>query len=225
MKNSICKLYIGVVVIALCGQGAYADKRATADELLKASNGECVKPPAKEGVYSFVHCPVEGLSAVRTKDGKWGYVNKQGKIVIQPQYQMADWFVGGLARVRKDGQWGLIDKTGKVVIPIKYTQADNFLEGASAMAVQKGSKYGLVNRSGVEITKIEYEAYILFTHKDDLALVKKGGKYGFMNMAGKIVIPIKYDKSASFSFGDKDKVQVTLNGEKFYIDKKGNRVK
>lgn len=138
---------------------------------------------------------------------------------------MADWFVGGLARVRKDGKWGLIDKTGKVVIPIKYTQADNFLEGASAMAVQKGSKYGLVNRSGVEITKIEYEAYILFTHKDDLALVKKGGKYGFMNMAGKIVIPIKYDKSASFSFGDKDKVQVTLNGEKFYIDKKGNRVK
>lgn len=225
MKNSIHKLYVGIAVVALCGQVACADKRATDDEIQKASNGECVKPPVKEGEYAFVHCPLEGLSVAITQDGKWGYINEKGKVVIEPQYQAADWFYGGLARVRKDGKWGLINKKGKVVVPIEYTEVGHFLEGTSAMWVQKGSKYGLVNRSGVEITKIEYETSIIFLHKDDLALVKKDGKYGFMNMAGKIVIPIKYDKSASFSFGDKDKVQVTLNGEKFYIDKKGNRVK
>lgn len=215
MKNSIRKLYIGVAIIALCEQGAYAN------------NGidECVKPPAKE-IYTEMTCLVEGLSVVRTKDGKWGYVNKQGKVVIQPQYQGADWFYGGLAKVRKDGKWGLINKTGKVVLPIQYTEVGNFMQGTLPVTmVEKSRKFGLINRSGVEITKLEYEAPIIFTHKDDLALVKKGGKYGFMNIAGKIVIPIKYDKSASFFFGDKDKVQVTLNGEKFYIDKKGNRVK
>ncbi|PGH37815.1 MAG: hypothetical protein CRN43_18915, partial [Candidatus Nephrothrix sp. EaCA] len=42
-------------------------------------------------------------------DGKWGYINKAGKIVIKPQFEDARWFQEGLARIKLGGRWGYID--------------------------------------------------------------------------------------------------------------------
>ncbi len=53
------------------------------------------------------------------KDGKWGYIDKTGKIIIDPQYDDAWPFSEGLAAVmivdEETGKWGYIDKTGKYV--------------------------------------------------------------------------------------------------------------
>ncbi len=49
----------------------------------------------------------EGLAKVN-KDGKWGFINKEGEIVIPPQFDEAVDFSEGLARVEKDGKWGII---------------------------------------------------------------------------------------------------------------------
>jgi hypothetical protein len=47
--------------------------------------------------------------------GRWGYVNKSGEIVINPQFDRAEAFTQGLAPVRI-GRWGYVDNSGKVVI-------------------------------------------------------------------------------------------------------------
>ncbi|MBQ1979963.1 MAG: WG repeat-containing protein, partial [Alistipes sp.] len=49
-----------------------------------------------------------------------------------------------------------------------------------------------------------------------------GGKYGFIDKIGNVVISLKYDFVGSFFKG---KAKVKLNGETFYIDKNGNRIK
>jgi len=49
------------------------------------------------------------------KDGKWGYIDNTGRIVIKPQFDEARDFSEGLARVTIDGKFGYIDKTGKYV--------------------------------------------------------------------------------------------------------------
>ncbi|WP_071189104.1 S-layer homology domain-containing protein [Trichormus sp. NMC-1] len=49
--------------------------------------------------------------------------------VIPPQFESADTFVEGLARVQKDNLWGYIDKTGKFVIPPRFDEANSFSEG------------------------------------------------------------------------------------------------
>ena len=63
----------------------------------------------------------EGLAAVRAADGKLGYIDKTGKIVIPPQFLYARPFSEGLAAVSNDQfAFGYIDAHGKVVIPLMY---------------------------------------------------------------------------------------------------------
>ena len=61
----------------------------------------------------------KGLARV-SKDGKWGFVNKQGKVVIPIKYDLVYnignfrkfGFSEGFADVEKDGLCGVIDKQG-----------------------------------------------------------------------------------------------------------------
>ena len=34
----------------------------------------------------------EGMAALRTVDGKWGYINRAGKVVIRPRFSAASEF-------------------------------------------------------------------------------------------------------------------------------------
>ena len=52
--------------------------------------------------------------------GKWGFIDKTGSFVINPQFDFAWSFSDGLAAVRigdyETGKYGFIDKTGSFVI-------------------------------------------------------------------------------------------------------------
>lgn len=64
-------------------------------------------------------CTSDGLIAICV-DNKWGYVNTDGKIVIEPQYEDAKSFSNGVAAVCKNGIWGFIDKDNNLVIDYQY---------------------------------------------------------------------------------------------------------
>jgi len=49
------------------------------------------------------------------QDGKLGYIDKTGQIVINPQFDWASSFFEGLARVWIGGKSGYIDKAGEYV--------------------------------------------------------------------------------------------------------------
>ncbi len=61
----------------------------------------------------------EGLAAVKT-GGKWGFIDKSGKLVIPATWGEAEPFYEGLARVETGGKWGFVDKSGKLVIPAMW---------------------------------------------------------------------------------------------------------
>ena len=63
--------------------------------------------------YDFVDSFSERLARV-VKNGKYGFVDKKGKIVIPLKYDNAGSFSEGLAWVEKDGKEGFVDKKGKV---------------------------------------------------------------------------------------------------------------
>ena len=50
----------------------------------------------------------QGVSAVKI-DGKWGFINEQNQLVVQPMYQEVALYSEGLAAVKLDGKWGFID--------------------------------------------------------------------------------------------------------------------
>ena len=60
---------------------------------------------------------------------KYGFIDKNGKVVIEPQFDNVEDFIEGFWKVEKDGKWGFIDKNGKVVIEPQYDYVRDFSEG------------------------------------------------------------------------------------------------
>ena len=59
------------------------------------------------------------LAAVRI-DGRYGFIDRTGKIVIAPQYEAAGPFTGDYAEVQVNGRSGAIDRTGRIVVPAEF---------------------------------------------------------------------------------------------------------
>ena len=56
----------------------------------------------------------EGLGRIESA-GKWGYVDKQIRMVIEPQFTMAGDFREGFAPVEINRKWGYINSSGDLV--------------------------------------------------------------------------------------------------------------
>src|ERR1035441_6208609 len=69
--------------------------------------------------------------------GRWGFVNKSGETVINPQFDRAEVFAEGLAPVRM-GRWGYVDASGKVVINPQFDKAGVFSDGLAAVKLGGG---------------------------------------------------------------------------------------
>jgi len=98
-----------------------------------------------------------GLIKVR-KDGKWGYINSAGEVIVPICYEaISDFDKFGLAKVRHDGKWGLVDRKGNVILPTVYDALDDFDKNGMARACYKG-KWGCIKRNGDVVIPFEYEA-------------------------------------------------------------------
>jgi hypothetical protein len=72
------------------------------------------------GKYQFVSGFCNGLAAIKL-DNKWGYVDKNNKIVVPIQFDMAWTFhLKDRGAVQKDGKWGFINSKGEYVIEPIY---------------------------------------------------------------------------------------------------------
>lgn len=160
---------------------------------------------------------------------KRGYIDRTGKIVIEPQWGGASNFSEGLARVATyEGGYreGYIDETGKVVIPLQYVMTRDFSEGLAAVGFgQYGlhnsgeHKTGFIDKTGKLVIQAKYRDAGSFS--EGLSVVYDNGKYGYIDKTGKLVIPLKFDDANSFSEG----LACVKIGEKFgFIDKTGKIV-
>lgn len=152
-------------------------------------------------------------------NGKYGYVDENGKEVIDGKYDSAKKFREGLAAVSMGELFGYINKNGKIVIPLQYTSASNFVNGIAL--VSKAYKFGCINPDNKEIIPCEYD-YLMKTEQDSLLL--KGSKNrleGFIQLDGKVVIPFEYDEIQAFYDGE---AYVVKNGKKGIIRANGEVV-
>lgn len=86
-----------------------------------------------------------GAIAFADETGKWGFVDTEGKVIIEPQFDNAKSFSNNLAAVCKEGSWGFIDKNGKVVIDYQFLDADYFTIDGMAMVSKAEGQYITIN--------------------------------------------------------------------------------
>lgn len=90
---------------------------------------------------------------------KWGFVTREGQLVVAPKFLSAGGFFEGIARVtlevdgkRKDG---FINPLGKIVIAPRFDEAGDFREGVAP--VRLGRKWGFIDLKGDFIVAPEFQ--------------------------------------------------------------------
>ena len=183
----------------------------------------CEEYSTNNSFYPTMSSFHDGLAAV-SKDGKWGYIDKNGNLAIPLQYDRAKDFREGKAAVLKDGKWGYIEKDGSFLIQPRFTDAFGFKDGLACV----GNTF--IDLSGIPIP-IEIDMLAASGDYDPsfyegLACVapstdNPNGKYCYIDERGQIKIPCKYDNAFNF----KDGVACVSNDNKYgYIDMNGRTV-
>lgn len=161
----------------------------------------------------------EGLSLFSIIDNKGktkcGFIDKTGKIVINPQFISSGTFSQNLCSVSNEqGKWGYIDKSGKLVINYQFDEADQFVNGLAVVKI--GKKYGVIDKNG----KYKINPQFDYMNADkDLFIFKTNDKYGWCDDKGKIIINPQFDNV--LLFGDNDLAPIKTNSKWGYVDKKG----
>jgi hypothetical protein len=160
----------------------------------------------------------DGLAAISV-DGKWGYLDATGKMVISPVYSRAHKFMDSTAIV-KDDTYKIIDVTGKVLADLKqYDSVDDYGEGL--FGVSKGKKSGYVDKTGKLIIPMSFTSVYKFS--EGLAFVKKGDKMFFIDKTGKTVFALKCDEMYAVKFSE-GLCPIEKDNKMGYIDKTGTIV-
>lgn len=157
-----------------------------------------------------------------------GYINRKGKVVIEPRYEMAHDFGEGLAgvRIKSHDRWGFINKDGSRVISPEFDQVGRFSEGLCA--VSKNGVWGYIDLKGKEVIEHRFDEARQFL--DGIAAARTGDKWGYIDPKGEWVIRPTYDNFDDYAHpGDprpfeNGLARVTLNGEQIYINRQGEQV-
>lgn len=114
--------------------------------VLKDLNGKTISKDSLSRIGSFDN----GLAPARNIENLYGYINEEGKWIIEPKFTNAHIFKGGLAAVEVDSKsWGFINTEGELVIPASYDRHAVF-KGDWAR-VEKGDRIIYINKNGEEV--------------------------------------------------------------------------
>lgn len=151
------------------------------------------------------------------QNGKWGFIDRKGNVVITPQFDSTDKFSGGIACVSLNGKQGLINNTGKFVIPAEYDMIE--VTSEDLVSFKKDGKYGYMDKTGNILIPARFEQCYGFN--EGMAAVEVNGKWGFIDIKGELTIPAQYTCVVSFSEG---LAAVEIDDKWGAIDQAGNLV-
>ena len=180
----------------------------------------------------------EGLAVV-SENGRYGYVDTLGKVVVPLIYDEAASFRNGRATVSKGKaeacKQAMIDRSGREITPFAWDHLGSVADGEAVAWTRKGTvrSYALVDTLG-RVTPLEYAVCgdfsngyasvgvgVLTVEKvvqpgmsripDKLTFT---GKYGYITTDGKLAIPVQFDEAGKF--GDDGLAPVGMQG-KYYV--------
>jgi hypothetical protein len=185
----------------------------------------CPKPPPE----TAAKIPLRSFE----KDGRYGFRDVRGTVVIPAQYlSVSDFSSGGVAFVADDKGWSCIDTKNNVLLtPYLYDNGPDYVS-EELFRYTENKKIGFADPLCKIVIQAEYDFAAPFEEgmsvvcngcsfdksKDPEHPELKGGTWGYIDKTGKLAIPMQYQSAMPFENG---KATVTQNGAKVTIDKTG----
>jgi len=139
------------------------------------------------------------------KDGKWGYINKNRKIIIPAKFQGVELFEGDHAFVQVGEKQAVIDKKGNYIISPDYElgwYSMPFLEGLSPAKDPKTGLTGYMNKKGQWEIKPQFNQGFNFSQGVAAVVIEEGKSWVFINKKGEILSkPRPFSRGDDFYFG------------------------
>jgi WG containing repeat len=181
-----------------------------------------------------------GRIRFRAADGRYGYADVTGKVIIEPQFQAADDYVFNRAIVEQNGRYGLIDRNGKFVSQPEwvfiYSLGDGYFhvkelsKNASADTLQQVLSYlrngqdnagagGVIDTNGRRILPVVFDE--IYHLQPGYFTVEAGGMSGCYRTDGSLIYkPLSY--TYIYFFGGRTVVKEESGSG--MIDDKGNYI-
>ncbi len=178
-------------------------------------HGKWVIPPQFREARNFS----EELAAVRLQSGKYSFINKEAKGIIEVEANYVGDFHNGVAMIANNGRCGYMDHSGQTIIPLMYEAPPrgNAIDAASDVVAVKDTSQNQTSPLAWKYVDLENNtifeqgfygakqvsgglAAVCMPNKekpDNPAL----GKWGFIDKNGNIVIPPLYDDEEPFKEG------------------------
>lgn len=130
------------------------------------------------------------------ENGKFGFIDSTGRVIIEPKFLNAGDFYEGLAPARLNGTFGYIDTTGNYVIPPIYDYAEEFKNGIAKVYIEERSFF--INMNG---NKFEGNYRIKENSIYGLKSIQAhSGKFGLINDKGELILDTIYKSIQDFYF-------------------------
>jgi len=137
----------------------------------------------------------ENAASVKCDNGKYGYINTDGNIIINCNFDVARIFQNQMAIVKINDEWGVINKQGNFLFKGNF----EFLiaDGHTFRYKKKNGNWGWLNSNGNVIIQPNYEETAGFGDKN-ITPVKSKGLWGYIDKNANFVIAPQFKEALPF---------------------------
>ncbi len=153
------------------------------------------------------------IDVIVSEDGKkFGLKDKDGNVIIEPQYKKLIRLGQGSWIIQKGSKFGLIDCAGNELVKPKYRHVERVF--GKYVKLGNDNDYGLYNEYGEIVIVPEYQRIDpLF---GEMFLTFKNYKYGVVDKNGKVILENEYD---DIYMPNKDTMRIKYQGEWFEVQR------
>lgn len=160
------------------------------------SSSDSTQAPTYQAIGSFSDSQTKPLAPVQ-RDGKWGFIDENGSLVVTPQYTRVLPFREGLAGIESSGRWGFINESFESVITPRFYSVQSFSSSLAPASSSARGSFGFINKQGAYTIQPQYKnarGFVL-----GLAPVKKAdGSWVFINTSGTEVLKTGHHHVSAF---------------------------
>lgn len=154
--------------------------------------------------------------------GRFGYVDRLGRLVIAPAYETTYGFHDGLAFFKAGDLYGLIDaEGGRIAAPTfeAFALTETFSDGLCG--VKHAGLWGFIDRDGAWVVPPRFAQVRGFSHRLACVQSEKDGRWGYIDDTGAFVIAPRFSNAYPF----REDVAAVCDGELYgLIDTAGRWV-